>query len=234
MDKYADDTALTGQITDEDDRHYRQEIEDFVEWCDRNYLELHVGKTREMVIDFRKNKRRPDPVVIKGTEVERVESYKYLGVLFDNALNWKQNTEAIVKKANTRLYCLRKLRSFNVSSQLLQMFYCSSIVSVLTFGLTCWGRNLCKRDQDRLNKIIRKAGGVIGRAQDTLDTLYNRRITNKLADILDDKTHPLRYEFDSRRIERSGRLRVPKSSTSRYANSFVPQAVTLFNSNISR
>ena len=46
MDKFADDTGLTGQITDDDDSHYRQEIDRFVTWCDQNYLELNVGKNQ--------------------------------------------------------------------------------------------------------------------------------------------------------------------------------------------
>ena len=66
IDKYADDTALTGQITNDNDANYRQEIVDFVDWCDKNYLQLNVNKTKEMVIDFRKNKVAPSPVIIKG------------------------------------------------------------------------------------------------------------------------------------------------------------------------
>ena len=68
----ADDTAQIGQITDDDDRHYLQAITDFVQWYDNNFLELNVGKTKEMIIDFRKNTTRPNPVVIKGVEVEEL------------------------------------------------------------------------------------------------------------------------------------------------------------------
>lgn len=234
IDKYADDTALTGQITDDDDTHYRQEVQDFVHWCDRNYLELNVSKTREMIIDYRKNRVEPDPIVIKGKGVERVQTFKYLGVVFDSSLSWKHNTDAIVKKTNTRMYCLRKLRSFNVAPQLLQMFYSSVVCSVLTFGSTCWGGNVSKQDRDRLDKVIRKAGGVVGLPQDSFDTLYNRRTTNKLKDILKDDTHPLRQDIDSRRIERSGRFRVPKARTNRYSSSFVPRAISLYNRNVKR
>ena len=78
--KYADDMALTALITDDDDTHYRQEIDSFVQWCGRNYLDLQVGKTKEMVIDFRRKIGRPEPaqVVLRGYTVEPVETYKYL------------------------------------------------------------------------------------------------------------------------------------------------------------
>ena len=61
----------------------------------------------------------PDFVVIKGVEVERVETYDYLGVIFDNDLSCKENTNTIVKKAHTRLNCLKKLRSFHISPKIL-------------------------------------------------------------------------------------------------------------------
>ena len=44
--KFADNTGLTGLITD-DDSKYRQEIGRFVEWCNSNNLELNVSKTKE-------------------------------------------------------------------------------------------------------------------------------------------------------------------------------------------
>ena len=86
------------------------EIDHFVPWCERNYLELHVGKTKEMVIDFRREHGHSAPVVIKGNAIERAETVKYLGVLFDDKLSWKQNANVVLKKANTRLFCLRKLK----------------------------------------------------------------------------------------------------------------------------
>ena len=43
-------------------------------------------------VDFMKNQRCPKPVYIKGEAVERVETYKYLGVVFDSKLNWQENT----------------------------------------------------------------------------------------------------------------------------------------------
>ena len=56
INKYADVTVLIGQITDDDDTYYRQEIDSFVRWCDQNHLELNVGKTNKNLMEFRKKK----------------------------------------------------------------------------------------------------------------------------------------------------------------------------------
>ena len=89
-----------------------------------------------MVIDFRRKVPVDSDVVIKGETVEKVETYSYsLGILIDNKLSWKQNLKYIIKKTHSHLHCLRNLRSFNVRTELLQMFYTSTVSSVLTFGL---------------------------------------------------------------------------------------------------
>ena len=55
-----------------------------------------------MCIVFRKNQRCPKPVYIKGEAVERVDTYKYLGVIFDSKLNWKENTQLCAEKSELR------------------------------------------------------------------------------------------------------------------------------------
>ena len=79
--KFANDTGLTGQITDDDDSCYRQEIDRFVDWRDQNYLQLNIGKTKEMVIDFRRKVPVYSDVVIKGEIVEKVETNRYLVIV---------------------------------------------------------------------------------------------------------------------------------------------------------
>ena len=64
--KLADDTALSGLISDNNDFDYKNEISQFVNGCDENFLDLNVSKTKEMIIDFRKgNKCDFDDILIK-------------------------------------------------------------------------------------------------------------------------------------------------------------------------
>ena len=102
--------------------NYTQEVMSFVDWCDSNHLVLSVTKTKEMVIDFHKQTKVPDLIVIKEKDVERVETFKYLDIVLDNKLTWKQNTDSIVKKTKLRLHCLGKLRTFNVHNFILYLY----------------------------------------------------------------------------------------------------------------
>ena len=66
-------------------------------------------------------------LIIEGVTVERVNKYKYLGTILDNKLNFECNTNNIVKKCHPRMFCMFRLRSFDVIPKPLHMFYCSFI-----------------------------------------------------------------------------------------------------------
>ncbi len=51
-------------------------------------------------------------VVIAGKEVEKVNSYKYVGTVIDDTLSWVENTNLVISKAQKRLYLLRKLKIY--------------------------------------------------------------------------------------------------------------------------
>ena len=104
--KFADDSVIVS-LLEEDEVQHGPVVDDFISWCDKSFLQLNVSKTKDMVISFRRTPPSPAPTLIKGTEIEVVESYKYLGVVV----------------------FLRKMRSFNVSSEmmtevLLNLFSC--------------------------------------------------------------------------------------------------------------
>ncbi len=136
---------------------------------------MNVSKTKEMCIDFRKNQRCSKPVYIKGEAVERVDTYKYLGVVFDSKLNWKENINSVLKKVNSRMYCMRKLRSFGVNSDMLVTFYNAVICSIIMFGSVCWGGNISKLDRGRLEKIILKKQVMLWESHWTILRLYTKR-----------------------------------------------------------
>lgn len=95
LQKFSDDSSIVGCITDDNEEEYRTLVENFVRWCDTNHLQLNIGKTKELVVDFRRRRKSsPTPITIRGEEVEVVDNYKFLGVHLNNKLDWSNNSEA--------------------------------------------------------------------------------------------------------------------------------------------
>ncbi|KAI3367638.1 hypothetical protein L3Q82_026475 [Scortum barcoo] len=186
--------------------------------------------TKELVIDFGRSRPRPRPVLLEGAEVEAVDSYRYLGLWIDNKLDWTTHTSHLYGKTQSRMYFLRRLRSFNICSKLLQMFYQSVVASVLFYTVVCWGGSISKKDTSRLDKLIRRAGSVVGMKLDSLVTVAESRTLDKLLDIMDNASHPLHTVISNQRSLFSERLLLPKCRTNRLKNSFVHHAITLYNS----
>ncbi len=90
--KFADDTTVIGLITDNDETAYREEVSTLTKWCQENHLSLNIDKTKELVVDFRRQSREHTPITIDKTPVERVNSFKFLGVHITEDLTWSCNT----------------------------------------------------------------------------------------------------------------------------------------------
>ena len=125
--KFADDTTLVGLVSDSDESEYRHEVNSLVSWCDTNNLQLNASKTREMIEDFRKRKNPFAPIFVKGNSIERVDCFKFLGTIISSDLVWENNTDALVTKAQQRLFFLRQLKKFGLRREILVQFYRSAI-----------------------------------------------------------------------------------------------------------
>jgi hypothetical protein len=81
--KFADNTTVVGLITNNDETG---EVRAVGEWCQENNISLNVNKTKELIVDFRKQQREHPPIHIDGTAAEKVESFKFLSVHFSDDL----------------------------------------------------------------------------------------------------------------------------------------------------
>ena len=95
-----------------------------------------------MLIDFRKDRTVIPAIKINDCVLERVSSYKLLGLWIDDDLKWKTNTEYIVKKAAKWLHFLKILEGYNAPRENLKTFYTSTIRSILEHGTKIWHGSL--------------------------------------------------------------------------------------------
>ncbi|KAI5609732.1 hypothetical protein C0J50_5712 [Silurus asotus] len=119
--KFADDTTVVGLISRNDESAYREEVQRLTAWCGANNLSLNVDKTKEMVVDFRRAQSDQSPRIIDGSSVKIVKSTKFLSVHLADNLTWSLNTSSITKKAQQRLYFLRRLRKAHLPPPILSI-----------------------------------------------------------------------------------------------------------------
>ncbi len=150
--KFADDTTVIGLMTDNDEMAYREEVSTLTKWCQENYPSLNIDKTKELVVDYRRQSREHTPITIDKTPVERVTSFKFLCVHITEDLTWSAHTDKVLKKAHQRLFFLRRLRKFGTSTRILRSFYTCTVESILTGCITAWFGNSTAGNRKALQK----------------------------------------------------------------------------------
>ncbi len=199
-----------GLITDNDETAYRAEVSTVTKWCQENHLSLNIDKTKELVVDFRRQSREHTPITIDKTPVERVNSFKFLGVHITEDLTWSAHTDAVLKKSHQRLFFLRQLRKFGMSPSILRSFH------------------TCTVESKALQRVVRTARHIVGGELPSLQDIYTRRCIRKARRIINESSHPSHRLFSL--LPSGRRLRSIRSCTSRLRDSFFPEAIKLMNS----
>jgi hypothetical protein len=98
----------------------------------------------------------PVMIYIDGSPVQSVSSFKLLGVLLREDLSWCDHVDYVIKKANSRLYALRKLKKAGLSDKDLVTIYSSFIRSRIEYTSPAWS-TLTQGQSDLIESIQRRA-----------------------------------------------------------------------------
>lgn len=95
---YADDTALLYACDTAEELEETMQRDALIlnEWLCRNVLTMNVGKTCYMT--FGKARKLPDfNIMINGESIQRVSTFKYLGLVLDDNLTFKAHIDHVMK-----------------------------------------------------------------------------------------------------------------------------------------
>ena len=96
--KYVDDSSLWEVCgADGGNSSIQVATDQAVEWSARNLMTLNAEKTKEMMISFSNKPVAPPPVTTNNTAIERTETFKLLGVMWSNKLDWSDHCTYILK-----------------------------------------------------------------------------------------------------------------------------------------
>jgi hypothetical protein len=106
------------------------------------------------------NHPRFDSIEHNSNKVNVVNSIKFLGIIIDSSLTWREHTDFINSKLNSLGYMVRSLRQV-LGLKIIMQIYFSYVHSVLNYGIMFWGTSPHSRSifipQKRIVRCMMKA-----------------------------------------------------------------------------
>ena len=96
--KYVDDSTLSELLQPKSHTsEMTQFLQNLLTWMAKNHMQVNSAKTKEMIIGPLAKINLPLLTTSLGT-IERVSSFKVLGVYIESSLGWSTHVNSIVKK----------------------------------------------------------------------------------------------------------------------------------------
>ena len=169
---FADDSCVfkSGKDLSSITRNVNQNLKKLVDWCDEWGFNISLEKTVAVLFTHRNNAVLPMNLIIKDTKITLEKSAKFLGVVFDSKLTWKEHIEYIVKRCQKRLNLMRMIsgQNWGASKKTLLMIYRSLIRAVLDYGSIVYDTTadhlLKKLDSVQYQALKIATGAILGAA----------------------------------------------------------------------
>ena len=164
---FADDILDIGVGIDEKTiaNNLQKDLRKFEDWAKAHSLSFNTEKSKVMIFT-RKNKYKKPKLYLSGRELEYVNEIKYLGVIIDQKLSWKQHIESQIKKATNVLMMSRKMigNKWGLKPKIMDWIYKGIVRPTLSYGSIVWISGLNRKFiQEKLSRVQRKACLMITR-----------------------------------------------------------------------
>ena len=139
---FADDSTLISSGSDlhELSVSLKSDMTSVSRWTNHNKMSLNPGKTKIMKIYSQSKFPDLSPITIEvnNNNVKEITSAILLGVTLDQHLKWDRQINTIYNIINSRLYLLKRIRSYLTFQSRIQLYY-ALIYPHLLYCSTVWG-----------------------------------------------------------------------------------------------
>uniref|UniRef100_A0A3P9LEU6 Reverse transcriptase domain-containing protein n=1 Tax=Oryzias latipes TaxID=8090 RepID=A0A3P9LEU6_ORYLA len=155
---FADDGALwkRGRNIHYVERKIQDAITEVENWSYDWGFKFSVTKTKCMV--FTRKRGTVLNLRLYGEAIEQVHSFRYLGVILDTKLKWRENIDSIVGRCKKVINIMRCLKGtgWGASAQALKQIYITMIRSVTDYGIIVYN-TACKTLLHKIEVIQNQA-----------------------------------------------------------------------------
>ena len=112
-------------------------------WAEETGFKFSIDKTK--AVAFYRNKRWVSDQNLRlefyGNEIPIVDSYKFLGIIFDSHLNFKKHTEYVRGKCKKAINLLRKVAhtTWGADRKSLKIIFKATVLAILDYGCQIYG-----------------------------------------------------------------------------------------------
>jgi hypothetical protein len=244
--KFIDDVTAIEDFDKMCDQSSMQQSADSIRnWSDVNNMNINIRKTKEMIMDMgtkNNSKSYLPPLTVDDEQIERVSSFKLLGVVIDDNLKWNSHVHQICSKANKRIFFLKLLKRSGMSTEDLLYYYKSIIRSVVEYACPVWQSGLTADQKHQIENIQKRSLAIITGTRDDYQLAccnYDLQfLVSRLEDLARGFFNKISVESDCINFlipaEPAGKNRDLRSShahnqfyckSNRFGNSFIPFAV---------
>lgn len=138
---YADDTLV---MVYADDAFQLQDIANdklrqISEWGAANKLKFNIEKTKCALFTRRLKYDKPK-IEFEGKVIELSNSFKYLGLIIDNKLSWREHINSMKAKVAQVLNSLLRYakQHYGLNRKAIETIYKGSIIPMITYGCSVW------------------------------------------------------------------------------------------------
>ena len=164
--KFVDDKTLAYSYSG-DPTAVLQKVLD-IETLETNKDKMKINESKCNVITFNRSTKNiaPKQLLLNGNELNSVDKIKLLGVIITNDLRWRENTSELCKKVNKKFYMIWKLKEFGFKKEELLTLWKVVLRPIVEYAAPLWHSGLIESDIRKLERLQRKAIGLI------LGTIY--------------------------------------------------------------
>ena len=162
---YVDNTCLVilAKCIEELENRTKSEVNKVESWMLANNLTLNASKSNLIIINSKLNSSHVDlNISCKNGIIKSVQSSKYLGVIINNKLNFKEHIQKLEVIVLRSVGILSKLKFYLPEYAWLKLYH-SLVHSHLFYGLAIWS-NTYPSYPSKLSKIQNKATRIITRS----------------------------------------------------------------------
>ena len=118
---FADDKTINNLLFQKGNK----ELENIDNWLIANKLSLNVKKTKYILFSSRTTKTlsKESVLTIRKNQIERITSFRLLGVIFNERLTWKDHMAMLISKLKSSLHAVMRVKPFLTQEARLTLFH---------------------------------------------------------------------------------------------------------------